>query len=223
MTAYKISPSSKGACMENPNTDARKPGERIARLRETHKLTREALAERSNIPVALLATIEDGGFMPDLAPLVKIARALGVRLGSFLDDSNELGPVISRADETKPTVRFSGSAGSQAAASTAAASTPGSLNFSALAAGKSGRHMEPFLIDLQASGQAAAKAPVPASSHEGEEFIHVLSGRVAILYGTDRHLLGAGDSIYYDSIVPHQVLAADDKPARILAVVYAPF
>jgi len=214
--------------MENPNTDARKPGERIARLRETHKLTREALAERSSIPVALLATIEDGGFMPDLAPLVKIARALGVRLGSFLDDSNELGPVISRAGEAKPTVRFSGSAGPQAialatAGSTAAAPTAGSLNFSSLAAGKSGRHMEPFLIDLQAGAKAASGAPVPASSHEGEEFIHVLSGRVEILYGTDRHLLAAGDSIYYDSIVPHQVLAADEKPARILAVVYAPF
>jgi len=213
--------------MEKPSTDAGKPGERISRLRETHKLTREALAERSNIPVALLASIEDGGFMPDLAPLVKIARALGVRLGSFLDDSNELGPVISRAGEVKPTVRFAGAAavaGSGAASSpNATGSTAGSLNFSALAAGKGGRHMEPFLIDLQAGAKAASGAPVPASSHEGEEFIHVLSGSVEILYGTDRHLLGVGDSIYYDSIVPHQVLAADEKPARILAVVYAPF
>ena len=206
--------------MKDTIAEARKPGERIARLRETHKLTREALAERSNIPVALLATIEDGGFMPDLAPLVKIARALGVRLGSFLDDSNELGPVISRAGETKPTVRF---AGSSSTGSNTVGAAAGSLNFSALAAGKGGRHMEPFLIDLQAGGQAASGSPVAASSHEGEEFIHVLSGSVEILYGTDRHLLGPGDSIYYDSIVPHQVLAAEKKPARILAVVYAPF
>ena len=33
--------------------------------------------------------------------------------------------------------------------------------------------------------------------------------------------LGVGDSVYYDSIVPHLVRA--DAPARILAVVYAPF
>ena len=36
------------------------------------------------------------------------------------------------------------------------------------------------------------------------------------------HVLGAGDSIYYDSIVPHEVRAYGDDPARILAVVYAP-
>jgi acyl-CoA synthetase (AMP-forming)/AMP-acid ligase II len=34
--------------------------------------------------------------------------------------------------------------------------------------------------------------------------------------------LEPGDSIYYDSIVPHQLRAHGEVPARILAVVYAP-
>ena len=29
-----------------------------------------------------------------LAPLIKIARVLGVRLGTFLDDQDEVGPVV---------------------------------------------------------------------------------------------------------------------------------
>ena len=60
------------------------------------------------------------------------------------------------------------------------------------------------------------------SSHEGEEFVYVLDGAIEIEYGKDLHVLQPGDSIYYDSIVPHQLRAHGDTPARILAVVYTP-
>jgi transcriptional regulator with XRE-family HTH domain len=193
--------------------DVRTPGERIARMRETHRLTREALAERSGISVDLLARIEEGGITPDLAPLVKIARALGARLGTFLDDQDNLGPVIARNGQSKPTVRTAGAS---------AGKSGGSLDFASLAPGKSGRHMEPFLIDISASTAENPRA-ASDSSHEGEEFIYVLAGSVEIRYGMDKILLAEGDSIYYDSIVPHKVVAAGGKDARILAVVYAPF
>jgi quercetin dioxygenase-like cupin family protein len=78
--------------------------------------------------------------------------------------------------------------------------------------------MEPFLIDVKPH----AGAPV-LSTHEGEEFIFVLDGEIEVSYGTETHRLGAGDSIYYDSIVPHHLHAAGEKDAKILAVVYAPY
>ncbi|MGZ7070058.1 MAG: cupin domain-containing protein, partial [Methanobacterium sp.] len=61
------------------------------------------------------------------------------------------------------------------------------------------------------------------SSHEGEEFIYVMDGEIEILYGQDKYLVSAGDSIYYDSIVPHDLHAYGGKDAKILAVVYTPF
>jgi len=76
--------------------------------------------------------------------------------------------------------------------------------------------MEPFLIDVH-----PASGDVPLNEHEGEEFIYVLSGRIEIRYGKDVYQLNAGDSIYYESAVPHHVHALDSD-ARILAVVYAP-
>ena len=51
----------------------------------------------------------------------------------------------------------------------------------------------------------------------------MLDGRIEVEYGKDVHVLGVGDSIYYDSIVPHQVRAAGTEAATILAVIYAPF
>jgi transcriptional regulator with XRE-family HTH domain/quercetin dioxygenase-like cupin family protein len=190
------------------------PGERIAELRKTYAITRETLAERSGLPIQLIQTIEDEGHIPDLAPLIKISRALGVRLGTLLDDHAEMGPVITRAGEAAKSARFVTGLPSDAAAPKVHAHQ--GLNFNALAADKAGRHMEPFIVDIEPSAEQEK------SAHEGEEFIHVLSGALALEYGTSSQVLNAGDSVYYDSIVPHRVFSADKNPVRILAVIYTP-
>jgi transcriptional regulator with XRE-family HTH domain len=213
------------------------PGDRIIELCKTYSLSRETLAERSGLDADLIRRIEEGQ-IPDLAPLMKISRALGVRLGTLLDDHEELGPVITRAGEGGDGARFitgvpsRGLPGATATASGAAPGTarpaaPGSaqqghqgLHFHTLAADKAGRHMEPFIVDIEPDAEQ------DKSTHEGEEFIHVLSGNLKLEYGSDSYLLSAGDSIYYDSIVPHRLSSAggeaDGKALRILAVIYTP-
>jgi len=191
------------------------PGERIAELRNTYSISRETLSERSGIPVELIVSIEEYGYIPDLAPLIKISRALGVRLGTLLDDHEELGPVITRAGEAAASERFvTGLPGGKSGAQ--AANEHQGLSFKALASDKNSRHMEPFIVDID------PKAVQEKSTHEGEEFIHVLAGDLSLEYGTASYILKPGDSVYYDSIVPHRVLAACGMPARILAVIYSP-
>lgn len=187
------------------------PGERITELRKTYSVSRETLAERSGVPLDLITRIEEGGLIPDLAPLLNISRALGVRLGTLLDDHEELGPVVTRSGEAAEAPRFY-------TGLSEANPKPGheGMIFKALAADKNSRHMEPFIIDIEASTDQKK------STHEGEEFIYIMAGSLAVEYGADKHVLNAGDSIYYDSIVPHRVHSADDKPVRILAVLYTP-
>ncbi len=179
---------------------------RIRQLRESRNVTSEQLSERSGLSLAQIAAIEGGEVLPSLTPLLQIARGLGVRLGTLLDDASQLGPVVTRAGAASETVRFSGG------------TRTGGLDFHALAANKQDRHMEPFLIDVH----PAPAGECPLSSHEGEEFIYVMSGRLEVAYGKERHVLEAGDSIYYDSIVPHHVHAVPGCETRILAVVFAP-
>jgi quercetin dioxygenase-like cupin family protein len=197
----------------------RGPGERIIELCKTYSITREILAERSGLNIELIRRIEEEGHIPDLAPLVKIARALGVRLGTLLDDHEELGPVITRAGKAAETARFiTGLPGGEGAVQGQGVPAPAhqGLAFSALAADKGGRHMEPFIVDIEPTADQSK------SAHEGEEFIYILSGKVSLEYGKDKWELAAGDSIYYDSIVPHRVMAAAGRPARIVAVIYSP-
>ena len=49
-----------------------------------------------------------------------------------------------------------------------------------------------------------------------------MEGIMEITYGKNTYLLEEGDSIYYDSIVPHHVHAYEGQAAKILAVVYTP-
>lgn len=184
-------------------------GSKIKRIRENQKLSQEGLAELSGLSADLIDKIEKEGVIPSLSPLLKIARAMGVRLGTFLDDSDHLGPVIVRGEDKSKGVRFTSSeSGSRE-----------HLNFFSLAADKAGRNMEPFIVEIEPSEQSDYKL----STHEGEEFIYVLEGQIEINYGKDLFSLSAGDSIYLDSIVMHNIHAANKQKARILAVVYAPF
>ena len=62
-------------------------GEKIKSLRETKEISVAELAERSGLAEEQINRIENNVDLPSLAPLIKIARALGVHLGTFLDDN----------------------------------------------------------------------------------------------------------------------------------------
>jgi transcriptional regulator with XRE-family HTH domain len=190
-------------------TSEKTVGEKIKQIREMKNVSLEELAERSGMEITMVEKIEQEKNVPSLAPLIKIARALGVRLGTFLDDSDSFGPVVVRSGEYHKGVRFT-SQTSEAREH---------LNFFSLAYDKAGRNMEPFIIDIEPGLQS----DYMLSSHEGEEFIYVLDGEIEINYGKDIYNLGKGDSIYLDSIVLHNVHAGSQSSAKILAVVYAPF
>lgn len=182
-------------------------GAKLTTLRESLGLTVEELAERCACDTATIEQLEAGDAVPSLAPLIKITRALGVRLGTLLDDDNRIGPVVTRAGEANSVERVR---------DLETGSGAGTLDFFSLAAGKSARHMEPFVITVHPGEDR------DLSAHEGEEFIYVLDGTIEIEYGKDLYTLTPGDSIYLDSIVPHQVRGGSPSPARIMAVVYSP-
>ena len=185
-----------------------KIGAKVKMVRENRKLSIEDVSERTNLSVEQIASIEDGSLVPNLTPLIKIARVLGVRLGTFMDDDENLGPVVSRAQEKKEVTRFSDRGNA----------INSDLDFYTLAQNKAGRHMDPFVIDIFPSSEEEVKL----STHEGEEFIYVMEGVIEVCHGKKSHIIKAGDTIYYDSIVPHDVHAAGKEDARIMAVVYAP-
>lgn len=184
-------------------------GEKIKSLRETREISVAELAERTGLSVEQIERIEKNIDIPSLAPLIKIARALGVRLGTFLDDQDEVGAVVCRKQETADaTISFSNNA----------VDARTHMHYHSLSKSKADRHMEPFIIDIEAVGDAGYEL----SSHEGEEFVYVMEGAIEVCHGKKKYVIEAGDTIYYDSIVPHHLHGYQGQAAKILAVVYTP-
>ena len=110
-------------------------GEKIKSLRESQSVSIEELAQRSGLSVEQIERIEGNTDLPSLAPLIKIARVLGVRLGSFLDDQDETGPVICRKAETQ---------GESISFSNNAIQSRKHMEYHSLCKSKAGRHMDPL-------------------------------------------------------------------------------
>ena len=162
-------------------------GAKIKSIRESKQLSTQEVSERSGLSIEQIERIEGNIDFPSLAPLIKIARVLGVRLGTFLDDQSELGPVICRKKDSNDTNSIGFSNNDSKARK--------HMEYHSLSQDKSGRHMEPFLIDVAPSEDGV---DFVLSTHEGEEFIYVLEGILEINYGKNTYILEEGDSIYYD-------------------------
>lgn len=74
------------------------------------------------------------------------------------------------------------------------------------------KRAEPFLVTVE-------PGPVHLNSHPGQEFHYVLEGSLQVTIGQHAVTLGPGDSLYFDSAIPHSLTALNDRPARLLAVI----
>ncbi len=188
-------------------SESGKLGARVRKWRENQEKSYEDLAEMTGLSVDFLETLEKTSLCPSIGPLQKIARALGTRLGTFMDDQSTKDPIITRAEERHEDLSMQ-----------QAGSNRPSYTYFSLAKGKVDRAMEPFVINMQP--ETTAKQGL--SSHQGEELIFVLEGAVQLIYGQESYVLEKGDTVYYNSAVPHYLGPAKGEPAQIYAVLFYP-
>lgn len=179
-----------------------KLGSRIRKYRERLGLTQEQLALNAGLTAAFLDDVENDRVYPPIGSIIRLSRALGQRVGTFMDDQYLPDPIITRR-------------GSLHEETDSARGAKGHYHYFPLGTGKTDRHMEPLYITIGVDEEKEM------SSHEGEEFMAVISGKILIKYGTMEQILEQGDTVYYNSVVPHFV-GAVDGPAEILAVLYVP-
>ena len=183
--------------------DMNKVGKRVKKYREHLGLTQEQLAVNSSLDLTFIKDVEDGIVYPPIGSMIKLSRALGQRLGTFMDDQYVADPIIVRYSERKEETANSRDG------------AKGHYHYYPLGKGKSDRHMEPLFIRIEEDEEKAM------STHEGEEFMVVVHGKIIVRYGKEEYILERGDSVYYNSVVSN-FIGAIDGPAEILAVLYSP-
>jgi transcriptional regulator with XRE-family HTH domain len=181
-----------------------KVGERVRTVRESRGLSLEDISQRTGLDVRTLGQIEDGELAPPLGAVIKLAKALEMKMGYFISGEEDRSYTIVRGKDRKVVSRYNSKKGKHYG-----------YEYESLAPQKKDRHMEPFLVTLE-----PADTDEERSTHDGQEFIFVLHGKMEVRLGEERHLLEPGDSIYYDSTVPHLVKCHGRDKTKILAVLY---
>jgi quercetin dioxygenase-like cupin family protein len=179
-------------------------GMRFKEARESRGLSIFDIYLRTNIDVEQLSQIEEGKVIPPLGTVIKLAKALDIKIGYLVSGEEEKVYTIVRKDDRKVISRYDSSKEKQYG-----------YEYESLAPHKTDRHMEPFLVTLEPSETEHER-----STHDGQEFIFVLQGKMEVRLEDEIHILEPGDSIYYDSTVPHLVKCHNKETTKILAVLY---
>jgi transcriptional regulator with XRE-family HTH domain len=183
-----------------------KIGERVRGLRREKGLSIEAVAEQSGIAESTIANIESHLISPPLGYLVSLAKVFEIPVGDLFGESGDSPYCIVRSDGRKAVSRFNSTDGKS-----------GGYSYESLGQKKKNRNMEPFLVTLTPGNSS----PIEPNQHIGEEIIFVLEGIVEVRLLDKTEILNPGDSIYYDSTMPHIVSCHGTESATILAVIYA--
>jgi transcriptional regulator with XRE-family HTH domain len=175
-------------------------GRQIKRIRRGKGITLEHVGEGTGFTKAYICLIESGKKLPPIATLSKIAHVLDVDIVAFFNQkATEDEITLVRREERKTVVRDG---------------TIFGYRYESIAPLKRKKKMEPFVIthpvDIKGNNMV---------THEGEELVYVLEGKINVYHGEKKYSLRRGDSLYFDSGVPHRSEGVGNKPAKALVVI----
>ena len=161
-------------------------GPKVRGLRSKKKLSLVQLGEHTGLSAGLLSKIERGQLVPTLPTLLRIALVFGVGLEHFFVNSSERPTVA--VVRKKDRLRLPDHPGEESP----------SYFFESLDFPVTDRKMEAYYAEFKAHAK-----PMEPHKHAGAEIIYVITGQLVVTINGDDTMLGQGDSMYFDSSVPH--------------------
>jgi transcriptional regulator with XRE-family HTH domain len=198
-------------------------GERLRAARSAGGVTLQQVAERTGLSKSFVSQVETGAATPSLGSLVSIARALGVPVGTLIEDLHREEPTGGAATHGAPPTRTAGGSAEARDVRVVRRDARKTLGY----VGAAG-HVELLTPDLQRKLEVILSEEPPESAsevycHEGEEFGLVLRGRYEVTVADQSYVLEEGDTISFPSAIPHRTRVLDgDGPTRTLWVITPP-
>jgi transcriptional regulator with XRE-family HTH domain len=175
-------------------------GATIRGLRRKQGLSLRDLAQLTGFSIGFLSLVERGQSSISLTSLHTVGKALGVEMSAFFPAPREKPEPPALPHVT----RLSGDG---------RLSTDSAHTYKLLGARGFKSTLEPVHVTI-----APCDDSRDAYAHEGEEFVYVLSGRLVLIVDGVEYRLGAGESIHYQSTIPHTVRNETSEPAEALWV-----
>jgi len=177
-------------------------GEKLRTLRLRKKLGLVELGRHTGLSAAMLSKLERSKLYPTLPTLARIAAVFNVGLDYFFTDDRKRHVVaLVRRGERQ---RFPERPGTSDVA----------YFFETLDYPANSRKINSYYAEFQ----TLAREKLKAHNHAGVELVYVIAGSLVVTIGSEPHQLAAGDSIYFDSSVPHTYWKSEDGPCSALVI-----
>lgn len=174
--------------------------ERIKGLRDALDISVEEMAETVGCPLDKYIQLETGTSDISVSVLQKISKKYNIELTTLMF-----------GDEPKMSSYFITRRGKGVAVERTKA-----YKYQSLAAGFSKRKANPFMVTVHPKPE---ETPIYLNSHTGQEYNFIITGRLLIQINGKDLILEEGDSIYFDSALPHGMKALDGQLVHFLAVI----
>ena len=180
------------------STEGVNVGRRLRKLRAEHDLSIRALAEKSGLAINTLSLIENAKTSPSVSTLQQIAAALDVPITVFFETDTPKTHVVYTKAGSRPSANFA----------------HGTL--ADLGAGMADSVVQPFVITLEPNRGSGANPIV----HTGHEFVYCLEGRITYTIEDRTYLLEPGDSLLFESHLPHRWQNVGVQQAQAILILY---
>ncbi len=172
----------------------------LLNLMKKKNITEEDLLNETGIDKNTLENLLKNNQSPGVSEMLKLASALDVDMSVLLYGEKKKH---SKAVKTKwsERVRVDGK---------------GKLNYESLAPNFSHKKIEPFIVEVFKTEESE----LDISQHAGEEFHYVMKGKAEMTIGNEKFILEEGDTIYFDSSLPHSINSVTERTQLLSAIYY---
>ncbi|RLC27221.1 MAG: XRE family transcriptional regulator [Deltaproteobacteria bacterium] len=172
-------------------------GKRLLKLRREKKLTLKNLANETGLATTYISKVEKGEITPPVSVLLQLSKALEIDSSILLQQEKARARQKHREDYQKRTDDY-----------TYETLTPEARH----------KHLKAFKVFID----PRSKHKGVSYQHPGEEFQYVITGKVEVMVGENRNILGPGDCLHFNSSISHQLRNLSDEQAELLVVLYTP-
>jgi electron transfer flavoprotein alpha subunit len=171
-------------------------GAMVRQLREAKEWSAETLAQKTGQTPEFINQVESDQMSPPVGFILRMAQTMEVDPGTFLS-KEEQGAIRDRRAQAihQRTQNYS---------------------YTNLTPDAQESHLRAFMVTIEPH---LAHKPV-AYKHDGEEFIYVMAGDLELTLGAKIQKLKAGESIHFNSDVPHKLKSISNEPTQCLVVLY---
>jgi len=173
-------------------------GAKIRELRTQRRLSLRSLANISGLNINTLSLVENGKSSPSVGTLQQLARALEVPITAFFEAEPISRQVVFTNRQNRTEATFS------------------QTRMENLGKELAGNIVQPFLVTLEPEAGSGKRMIV----HTGHEFVFCLVGRVLYRIENDIYMLNPGDSLVFESHLPHRWENMSDGKSQIILVLY---